>query len=633
MNLFQGWSHRMKKDALSKWMVVLFEILLAAVLIYLIYLAIAPYSSTSFFLQKAICLKDGWMAETENGTQEDCASSDLLPLSSSGKLVVSHRIPSDSGRRINTLAFFAVFQDVQIYLDDELLYKTSDPIGERYHFDKTAGSFWIILDLPENCEGRTLTYVITSPYENYRQRMSNTFLGTGTSILGTLLRMYGLRLLLSLFLIVYGFLLAVYALYMCIRYHSSPTLLYLSVLTLCIGNWSLSECHLMQLITGNSSLGTAFSFTAIAVAPVAFLLFFKRMLDSPANRRATFVLMFLFTLQFAVRLILQFFGIRDFYETLNGCIAMLFLVISYVIYRIIVELFLHRNRTLIPTFIAILILAACATIDLFVLHMVPNSRFSIATLIGYMIFSIIVFIQEYHRVTMRLNAYQQFETIREQQQNQLNTNLDYTRRMRHDMRHHLRNIAEMLNQGEYAAAQEYLAGMDASLDRLTTQKFSDQLELNSILYYYVTMAETAGVETSIRVSCDEIRIDAPDLTIILGNILENAVRSASESGVEKPQISIDIRTTGEMLAIDVVNSCGRIAYAGKPQSDDGFLPASAFRSTRKGGKGGIGLLNVSAAAEKYGGTADFRFDEEKKIFESRYLAANRKVSSAGLFSV
>lgn len=113
--------------------------------------------------------------------------------------------------------------------------------------------------------------------------------------------------------------------------------------------------------------------------------------------------------------------------------------------------------------------------------------------------------------------------------------------------------------------------------------------------------------------CGELGISPVDLTVILANALENAVRAAGEA--EKGRLDVKIGVIGGSLAIEVENSCSGVRFAGGKQREGAFLPASAFVSERK--DGGLGLGSIAATAEKYGGEAMFCYDGEKAVFTAR----------------
>ena len=91
-----------------------------------------------------------------------------------------------------------------------------------------------------------------------------------------------------------------------------------------------------------------------------------------------------------------------------------------------------------------------------------------------------------------------------------------------------------------------------------------------------------------------------DLCIVIGNLLENAVRASKEAS--DPFIQLNCRFEQGLLSLSMTNSYASVSRAG-----DG-----TFLTTRDGG--GIGLLSIRFIAERYGGSC--RFEAENGSFYS-----------------
>lgn len=124
-------------------------------------------------------------------------------------------------------------------------------------------------------------------------------------------------------------------------------------------------------------------------------------------------------------------------------------------------------------------------------------------------------------------------------------------------------------------------------------------------------AEERGIEFSAHINVpDELPIQDTDISVLLGNLLENAVEAASSAEGESRRISLNIGLKGKMLAITVDNG-----YSGDIKQSDGKYLSS--KSERRG----LGLESVSEIAEKYGGGAEFHHNENM-FFSSVMLIAD-----------
>ena len=190
--------------------------------------------------------------------------------------------------------------------------------------------------------------------------------------------------------------------------------------------------------------------------------------------------------------------------------------------------------------------------------------------------------------------------------------IENTRRMRHDMRHHLGVLYDLLRQDKREEAENYLKEVIGSTERTETEWFCKDLTVNALLQNYIGRAREEGIRCAVSAECGELPVSPADLTVILANALENAVRAAAEA--ENGFLHIKIGVIGGLLAIEVQNSCPGVRFAGGARGEE-FLPASAFLSGRE--EGGMGLKSIAAMAEKYGCEALFCYSPAQQKFTAR----------------
>ncbi len=192
--------------------------------------------------------------------------------------------------------------------------------------------------------------------------------------------------------------------------------------------------------------------------------------------------------------------------------------------------------------------------------------------------------------------------------------MENTRRMRHDLRHHYTSLSDMLDRGRLDEMREYLSEVIDTTVRRDSEIYCKNMTVNGLLQYYIGMARDAGISCGVCAECGEFDIDAADLTVLFANSFENAIR-ACKNCPEDRRISVRIGTVQGSLAIEITNSCKQARISRRFRTEDGFLPAEAFLSGRQ--SGGYGLMSIARTAQKYGGSAMFRFDAEKEIFTAR----------------
>ena len=187
-------------------------------------------------------------------------------------------------------------------------------------------------------------------------------------------------------------------------------------------------------------------------------------------------------------------------------------------------------------------------------------------------------------------------------------------RMRHDMRHWLNGLNDLLEQEKIEEMKAYLAQVIDQTEKRESEIYCQNVTVNGLLQYYVGIARNAGIRCLVQADCGDLTVSPTDLTVILGNAMENAIHACTHFP-ECPYIAINVGTIGGSLAIQIENPCIGVHPSGKYRLENGFLPAAAFASVRAGG--GYGLKSMEHTAGKYGGDARFRYDETAKTFTTR----------------
>lgn len=203
--------------------------------------------------------------------------------------------------------------------------------------------------------------------------------------------------------------------------------------------------------------------------------------------------------------------------------------------------------------------------------------------------------------------------IQKLQYENIQREMEQTRRLRHDMHHSLNYLSELLDKGEEDTVKDYLCELTTQISHRETVNYCKNVTVNGLLQYYVGMATDQDIQCRVQANCGELPISPVDLTVMLGNMMENAIRVCSKVQ-ENRWIVVEIGVINGSMLIQVINPCQEIHLSGRYRDDD-FLPAAAFKSDRAGG--GNGLYSLEHTAEKYSGTARFRYDESSKTFTAR----------------
>ena len=217
-----------------------------------------------------------------------------------------------------------------------------------------------------------------------------------------------------------------------------------------------------------------------------------------------------------------------------------------------------------------------------------------------------------------LNERDAIRVVRAQQsllENELETEKEYVnsaRQYRHDMKQHARVLFSYLEEERYNEAVSYLKEYDRNLDKFTFHEWCENRVVNALLRIASRRIAMLGGEYSFSVIIpDEIGIPKPDLTVIFGNILENAYESCCKT--EHPFITVNASADGKLLSAEIRNSVkGRVLWRDNRP-----------KTTKK--NGGTGMRNVRRVLSVYGGMLDL--SQEDDVFVSRIILPMHK--SAG----
>ena len=173
------------------------------------------------------------------------------------------------------------------------------------------------------------------------------------------------------------------------------------------------------------------------------------------------------------------------------------------------------------------------------------------------------------------------------------------RQLKHEMRGHMTNIKGLVQSGEYASLEDYIAKMDESMSgfELTLQTG------NPVTDVIVNDIRRRSLDLGIRFQVDfhyrPPGFDAFDVGIILQNLLQNAVEACEKVEEGERFIVLTGKRKGRFFLIEVKNS-----FSGEVVFGQDGLPVTTKQEDAP--MHGIGLANVRREAEKYMGELELK---------------------------
>ena len=130
------------------------------------------------------------------------------------------------------------------------------------------------------------------------------------------------------------------------------------------------------------------------------------------------------------------------------------------------------------------------------------------------------------------------------------------RAYKHDFHHHLQTLKGQLEAGETDRALAYIEELDDSLMNVDTLLKTGNVSLDAILSAKIAQAKTENIAVTIKANVpDVLTISDVELSIIIGNLLDNAIE-ACRTVTEERFIRIFISMKGNMLYFSMLNSAG-----------------------------------------------------------------------------
>lgn len=214
----------------------------------------------------------------------------------------------------------------------------------------------------------------------------------------------------------------------------------------------------------------------------------------------------------------------------------------------------------------------------------------------------------------RDSEHQKALEIQQLQYEKITQEMEQARRIRHDMRHYLATLSDMLDKGETKEMESYLSEMLHNTSKRENEIFCRNITVNGLLQYYIGLARSEGIRCEVTADCSDLTISPVDLTVLFGNAMKNAIHACKEY-TDNRYIFVQVGVMGGSLMIQIINPCKGIHPSGHYRMDGTFLPAAAYRSGHAGG--GYGLGSMEHTAQKYDGSATFRYNETDQTFTTR----------------
>jgi sensor histidine kinase YesM len=190
----------------------------------------------------------------------------------------------------------------------------------------------------------------------------------------------------------------------------------------------------------------------------------------------------------------------------------------------------------------------------------------------------------------------------------IKTSLQTTSAIRHDLKNHMFSIRSLIENGDTNETLVYISEIMDDIGARKDRSATGNTVIDSIINFKLQEAEQQGIKTNLDLKIPE-KLDIPsfDMTVILGNLLDNAIKAVNN--VKKnPFIDLKIKYDKGRLMIQADNP-----YEGEIKEENGKI-----LTTKKDKENhGIGLESIKKVIQKYDGIINI--DHSGNVFSVSLL--------------
>lgn len=300
-------------------------------------------------------------------------------------------------------------QYLQVYVDDQLIYEN---FKDKNQIPPVA-SMWNIITIEGGSQNKLLTLQLSSPYSEMASSINSLYVGDVGSIQMFLFTNYGLMLVTSLLIIVLSFLFLLLTTFLS-NENSRPNQL-LALFTLFLGFWMFGESRMMQFLISSQFIHGGLSYLMIASFMIPLLMYIKDyVLVSYKRVLFVYIMIIILVINFWAVLALQFFGIADFFETVQFSNILILTTTFIIIALNMYEILKYKNKSALMFLkrMSIIIVAGFAEfINFFLNNFTNTSTFILLGLFVFLIVQIVEYIKVAISIIQRSKLAQKYEVL------------------------------------------------------------------------------------------------------------------------------------------------------------------------------------------------------------------------------
>ncbi len=172
--------------------------------------------------------------------------------------------------------------------------------------------------------------------------------------------------------------------------------------------------------------------------------------------------------------------------------------------------------------------------------------------------------------------------------------------IRHDLRHYENNLREIVNTGDMDAVRKFVDAAPEIAASVKHRKYCENIALNSVLFFYVQLANDAGCKTGVCIKiAGALPVKEAELCIVFANALENAINACKKIKDSAQRQIIITCNDNSQFVFEIANT-----YTGKISLNEAGIPITDKKNH------GYGTQSIKAFAKKHNALLDYDIDEK-----------------------
>ncbi len=321
--------------------------------------------------EKSITHLNTWKIESDD-LNKQIEMTDFIPQDTNFKPYSLIKTVSTAEYKKPVIIFESMHQTFTVSVNSEIIYEFGQDSSST--FSTPNGGIWHIIDIPYSHEENIIRIDIVPSDDKTALGITDIILAEKSDAILFLISENSIKLVISSIILTIGLALLVAQFFISRGLRNNNEVLFLSLLSINIAIWLISEGNLLQFFIGNTFIVGNLPYWSIQLLLIPFILYIDSMY-TPSHKPLSKYLCLAFVVNFFFSTFLHMADIAYYYSTLWIVHMIMLATFLYYIFSLIYETILKKNKDgRVPLLqIAFLILAAITELAVFYFGSTSNS--------------------------------------------------------------------------------------------------------------------------------------------------------------------------------------------------------------------------------------------------------------------